>query len=413
MKDIRPEVLASPAYQDRCAILLDLFRASREAGRDPHKLLVLQSALGELLGNFQGMKSQFKRESNELGAAVAGCLVLTLKRIADSVVWRVLGYDRVVVQLLAEHAETGHLDDTVFNDLALAQKLVDEQDAIVLINDLTSILRHGDLTIITRDGIAVMETKHGKATRRNVRAIRQRRNLEGLVSFLNTGVRTSASRRDFIVKVDVPIHTYQQALAGALAQARQDGYHQLIVSDHLAIEALWMADESAEFPKLRPFDGEEHILRTNNLQLFHRPATRIAPYGIFQLDDETCFDLTTGNLLLETTLNFDSLQSLYRQRGMFLEIPEPSQEEIETYLSAPIAQRKKIDSSFRIVVSNGIESVVKTPDLFARIHFEFMHEDSFIEADRQLLDLLVNLPIPDNKTTRLYVGYKNEDGIWS
>ncbi len=399
--DLAVEVLASPAYRERCIALFDLFRFSREADRNPEKILALQAALIELLIHFQDKKSEFKKDSNEIGAAVTKRLILILKQIADSVVWRILGYDRVLVQLLAEHPATGHLDDTVFNDIAVAKKIIEQEGVIVLVNDLTTILRHGDLTIIGAGKYSVLETKYGKATKRNVRAIRQRKELDNLISFLNTGARINGDRRDFILRVDVPVQTYQPAVAEAITQARQNGYHRVDVSDCLAIEVLYLNNQSAAFPCERPFDAIEHIVRAHNLQVFDRPKTRIAPYGIFPLDDRSCFDLITGNILLETTLNFDSLRERYERLGLVLELPQPSQEEISAYLSAPIAERKKLMSLGKFKIRDGKNWITKTPDFFGRIGLEFMHEDSFVQADRQLMNLVVNLEIPDDKTTTL------------
>jgi len=338
---------------------------------------------------------------------------LTHSEIADSVVWRALGYDRVLVQLLAEHPATGHLYDTAVDDLEIAREIIEQEEAIVLVNDLTTILRYGDLTTVGKDGYTVVEIKRGKAARRKVHAIRQRRRLDYLVNFLNTGIRISEDRRDFILKADIPIQTYQSVVAEAITKARHDGYHQVVVSDCLAIEALHLENQNAAFPKERPFDNVEHIMRSHNLQAFDQPKTRIAPYGIFPLNDHSCFDLITGHILLETTLNFDVLKTRYEQLGLLLELPQPSQREIDTYLSAPIAERKKLMSSGKFTVRDGKHSMTKTPDFFERIGLEFMCEDSFIQTDRQLMNLVINMKVPDDKTTRFYVGYRDEHSIWS
>ena len=147
--------------------------------------------------------------------------------------------------------------------------------------------------------------------------------------------------------------------------------------------------------------------------MFDRPKTRIAPYGIFPLDDRSCFDLITGDILLETTLNFDNLKKRYERFGLLLEIPQPSKQEISTYLSAPIAERKKLMALGKFKIRDGKHWITKTPDLFGRISLEFMQEDTFVQADRQLMNLVMNLEIPNDKLTGFYIGYKDEHGIWS
>jgi hypothetical protein len=411
--DLSAEVLASPAYRERCAALFELFQFSREADRDPERILALQAGLIKLLTHFQDKNSEFKKDGNRIGMAVTRRLILILKQIADSVVWRALGYDRVLVQLLAEHPATGHVDITVVNDIATAQNIIEQEGAIVLVNDLTTILRHGDLTIIGKDSYSIVETKYGRATRDNRRAIRQRRKLNELVSFLNTGARITKDRRDFILHVDVPIRTYQPAVADAITQSRDKGYCRVDVSDCLAIEVIYLENQEGTFPRERPFDNVEHIVRSHNLQMFEQAKTRIAPYGIFPLDDRSCFDLISGSVLLETTVNFDGLAKRYERFGLALDIPEPTQQEISAYLSAPIAERKKLMSFGKFKVRDGGHWMTKTPDMFGRISFEFMNEDSFIQADRQLMNLVMDLEIPDDKATRFYLGYKDEHGIWS
>jgi hypothetical protein len=272
ISDFRAEALTSPAYQERCELLFELFCHSREAGQDPKALLAIQAGLAELLIDLQDKKTEFKQggEDNQIRRAVAKRLLLILRRIADSIAWRVLRFDRVLIQLLAEHPKTGHLDETVLGDLALAQQMVEQEGVVVLVNDLTTTLRHGDLTIIDRHGFSVVETKYGKASSRDRSAIRQRRRLSELKRFYNTGTRVQGDRRDYIFKADVSIKTYHSAVAEAIALARERGYHWVMASDCLAIEAYWMKDENAKLHKVHPFDGAEHTTRFHNGSLGFR-----------------------------------------------------------------------------------------------------------------------------------------------
>ncbi len=78
--DLTAEVLASPAYRERCVALFDLFRFSREADRNPEKTLALQAGLIELLTHFQDKKSEFKKDDDEIGVVVTKRLILILKQ---------------------------------------------------------------------------------------------------------------------------------------------------------------------------------------------------------------------------------------------------------------------------------------------------------------------------------------------
>ena len=301
----------------------------------------------------------------------------------------------------------------MFGDFAVAQEIAQQKGSIVLVNDLTSILRHGDLTIVAKDGISLMETKYGKASRRSRRAIRQRKRLDELLSFLNTGVRITTDRRDFILKADVPVKTHHSGLAKAVAQARSKGYHREDASDVVTIEALSTKNERGHFPEERPFDGVDHVGRFGSLDVFDKPATRIAPYGIFPLDHQSCWDLITGDMFVVASVNFDALQQLYARFGLELELPDPNQQEIAWYLSAPIAERMKQVHRFLFLIRDDDYHTSRTPDLFARIGLEFIHEETVVQADRQLMSLVKELDIADEKRTRFYMGYTNESGVWA
>ncbi len=407
------EVLASPAYEERCDLLFDLFCESRKMDKNPDSILALQVEAIELLNHFQGKRTEFKNEKNALGVSVVNQLILIVKRLIDSVVWRVFNFDRVLVQLFSEHSKTGHLDNTVFNDFAIAQQIVKQDGSIVIVNDLTTVLRYADLTIIRNDEISVLETKYGRASQKNRRANRQRKDLDKLINFHNTGFRDRGSEHDFIFKADIPIKTYHSSVDEALNQARNHSYYKAMVSDCVAIEAIDMRSKNVSLKNEHPFDDTQHIAKFHNLQLFESTASRIAPYGIFPLTDKNSFDLTTGYMCLITTINFDYLKEKYKSVGLTLDLPEPNEQEIKTYITSPIADRKQLMHKYKFIVSDRDYYNKLTPDLFGRIGLEFMHEDTFVQSNKQLIGFSRELNIPpDDKNTRIYVGYKNEENFW-
>ncbi len=407
------EILASPAYQERCDLLFELFKESRKLEKNPNSILIIQAGAIELLNHFQGKKVEFKNENNELGVAVVDKLILLVKRILDSVIWRLFHFDRVLFQLFSEHPKTGFIDETVFDDFAIAQNIVEKSDSIVFLNDLTTVLRHADLTIIGENGVSVQETKHGKASRKNRRATRQRKRLNNLISFLNTGYRERKDRRDFIFKADIPLKTYHSLVNDVLNQARSHGYWQAILSDSVALEAIYMKNTNVEFKRVQSFNGVRHVAKHHNFQIFNISPSRIAPYGIFPLDDRNCFDLMTGTMFLTCTINFESLQKNYKSVGLSLELPEPNRQEIETYITAHIANQKRLMHQYKFVIRDDGYFNTLTPDIFARIGLEFLHEDTFVQATRQFMNLAKDLGITsDDKRTRFYTGFIHEAEIW-
>lgn len=405
-------VLASPAYRERCDLVYELFQHTRQAETNPFAITEMQKALGTLILEFQTKKSEFKREKQPLGVAVTRQLILLLNQIADSMAWRALNYDRVLVQLLSEHQKTGHIDDTIHDDLRQAEKLVNDYGVIVLVNDLTTVLRHGDLTIITGSGFAIQETKHGKASAGNARAIRQKRTLDALRSFLTTGTRSVAGRRDYIFQANVPVQSYHEQVSQIINEAQRKGYYGKQLSNCVGVEALWMDDMQAQFPQIRPFAARSHAVTLHNLQVFDQPKTRCAPFGIFPFDDQTCFALMRGSLLLCVSLNFEALRGVYQRYGLDLVLPQPSDQEIIEYTTSPIEKRKKLMDRGRFTIRDGKRSFSITPDCYGRIWTDLINEETLVQADRQLANMVSELQIPNDKTTRFYVGYANERDLW-
>ncbi|MCA9918458.1 MAG: hypothetical protein KC445_10930 [Anaerolineales bacterium] len=415
--ELKAQVLTAPAYQERCQVLFELFKFSRQWDGNPQTLLALQAALGELHIDWQKKKKEFKKEQNEIGLVVVKRLILILRKIADALVWRALNYDRVAIQLLAEHQKTGHIDESVMIDFEIARQIIEDSGALVLVNDLTSTLLHGDLTIIEPNRkISIIENKSGKSSRRNSRAIRQKKQLNDLIDFLNTGFRTSKENtQDYILRAQVEIETHHVIILDVVEQAKRKGYQKKILSDCFAIEAIWMAHSNAHMPSVRPFADVDHTISQSNLVVFDETTRRIVPYSVFPFDDETCFALLTGELMLMATLNFDALKELYRKHGLTIELPNPTPEEIEAYLSASRGERMrsiKQDRSSWFVIRHRHDLMRVSPDYWGRILLEFIDENTVIQADLYSLQKIADWEIPDNQTTRMYYGYMDETKVW-
>jgi hypothetical protein len=191
--DLWFEVLNSPFYQAMSKRLFELFCVMRSAKDDPVMILDTQVTACAYLLSLQEARAEAKSANDQVGTAVANRLILIRKNMFDALAWRVLGYDRLMLQQMSEHSNTGYLDDTVREDLTWAKLISDREGAIVLVNDLTHILRHSDLLIIKSGKYSLVETKHGRATQRNQRAKRQQEKLGELKSFLKMGVRVLAT----------------------------------------------------------------------------------------------------------------------------------------------------------------------------------------------------------------------------
>lgn len=405
-------VLEAPVYQELSEALFEIFQLSRQTDRNPAQILDIQIGLSHYIRELEGKKSEFKRQGDHIRATIARRLALLAKQIADSIAWRLFEFDRTVVQRLSEHPQTGHLDQTVLADLDCARRIVENEDAIVLVNDLTTTLRYGDLTIFSGDQYSFKETKYGKASRRSKRSKRQRKQLAEIMSFLTTGIRFEGDSRTLIFNSNIQADTYHNKLDEIIRTAKNRGYAQDYLSECLAVQIIYTRHSGVAVPTWKPFSNTEFVWSISNLDNFTSPTPRVVPYANFPLSERDCFDLLIGNLIIIATLNFECLKGKYSEFGLNFNFPQPSDDELNAILTAPIATRKKLMAKHGFTVDDGKTLFTVLAEYFARITLEFLTENTLIEGDRELITLMgrENLQIPSR--TILYTGYKHEKEIW-
>jgi hypothetical protein len=407
------QVLMHPTYQKMCSDLFSIFSISRQPNHDPKSLLAIQAGLAEILLELQEKKREFYSYDQKDGCLAIKRLILIVKQIGDSIAWRSFGFNRTLIQLLSEHSATGYLDDTVHGDFAIADEIIKQSSNIVLINDITNVLRFGDLTIIDSQNFDIVETKHGKASSQNRRSRRQKKNLDQLRQFVNTSSRFREGRQEYIFPFDGSISTYHSILEEGIKCARNEGYCQTIINDCVAIDVIDINNKRGEqFSNKQPFEGYNHLGHLNSVQIFDKPATRIAPFGIFPLKDQDCFDLITGSIVFRTTINFDCLQQKYKEAGINLELPNPRPEEMERYIRSNPGERKKLFHLGAFKISEGELQMTKVVDTFGLIFLDLFQEHILIETDHRLINFVKGLKNPINRINRFYLSFQNENQIW-
>lgn len=162
-----------------------------------------------------------------------------------------------------------------------------------------------------------------------------------------------------------------------------------------------------------PFDDVQYAASFDNLGGFYLPYRRTAPYGIFSMSDENCFDLLTGHVRLITTINLEALCRLFRQYDLLLEIPGRNESVRERYLSSSIADRKKMLPSLHFQVTDIKSGVTLDPEIVGLLFIEFVHEQTVVRACRALVNLLGSLSLPKDKEYGLYIGYGDESNLWT
>jgi len=171
-----------------------------------------------------------------------------------------------------------------------------------------------------------------------------------------------------------------------------------------------MKSQNPHWPNEYPSGRGEPIIRMSNVHILDKPIIRSAPYGIFPLDDTTCFDLITGDVIVVATLNLSCLQDQYRRFGLALEFPSLNQDEIVAFSRASMAEIKKLLPDFDLIIRDGSYSLPISVAHLCPIFLEFLDEDIVIEADRHLMNFMKSTRVPD--ATGFYIGYGNEKRIW-
>lgn len=148
------------------------------------------------------------------------------------------------------------------------------------------------------------------------------------------------------------------------------------------------------------------------MHILDKPIPRAAPYGIFPFDEQTCFELITGDVQLFVSLDLDSLQRRYVQSGLTLEfLMAPTKEDVDAFMAASMGERKKLLDAYDIHITDGTYSVSSTLAHFCSLFIELLHEDTLIEADRQLITFLNSCHTNDT-LTGVYIGYGDESKLW-
>lgn len=228
------------------------------------------------------------------------------------------------------------------------------------------------------------------------------------------GVRLTKEGRDFLFKAQLTPKSHHPIVVELIDQVKRHphGYQQRVLSDCLALEVFWLGTQDTPSLWKPPFYNRNHVIRFSNVHILDKPILRAAPYGIFPFDEQTCFELMTGDVQIFASLDLDSLQGRYNRCGLTLEFPTQfTKEEVDVYTVASMGERKKLLARYDINIRDGDYVVSSSLAHFCPLFIELLQEDTVIEADRQLTNLLRSSHIKDT-ITGVYTGYGEESALW-
>ncbi len=311
------------------------------------------------------------------------------KDVMDGLVWRLAKYDRSLIYSFSEpDGGTGHLaleNPSFYKELESLLNSVRTKEGVPILNDLTHCLRFGDVTVFGKNGqFEIEEVKAGSPrSKARIRAEKQNERLQELITFTREGAIERSGETRIIELCDVPIQHYLPEVSGCLKELSASNPSVLKELDtHLYVhlfDPYHITEEAFEDFKKKneemqeKWKGEKYIRfdSLGRLGTFFRGA---APLSIFPFDEKTCAKLLTGQVYLETALNFTKLQKKFEAHGW--QILNNIFDDPEQFMSLPKEERKKIPI-FRIK-KDALTTTV--PSIFlTRIAYEFLNPATIIE----------------------------------
>jgi hypothetical protein len=433
--DMKLEIISSPEYLNECKKLEAVFVKSREIGIDPVGIFAVQEQLFHSLLQYQRQKKENKK--NEKVVYLYNTLIEVTKSIADSVAWRALNYNRFLAELFTYHPQTGALDpQSSLVELEKARQILEEEGAIVILNDLTNFLRQGDLSVISNGNLRLIEVKaieeEGKTKKaKSARIVDQRRELKKFNDFLSgeTEYINISNINHFVMpSLNKPPRTFHSYLEDAIQEAKSNGYSIRRPLRYLSIEILdydVINPDRSNDKLLLPHSDEYKIeLMYDNVMPVDdkRDMGSSAPFGIFPLSDEDCFKLINGRLRMKTTLYPEGLEQLFKNYGIDLKKSYQSESDKKVYIEElnnnPAGSKKRGELEKGgfwnyFLISRHYTSAVDM-GFWAKLLVDLINPRDIATVEKMKADKLRVLETQGQmnpKTTRVHIGY-DERSIW-
>lgn len=410
-----PKVASNDQYRAALPVMREFMTRSRQARNDPRSLLDLQRDMAVQMIGLQNNRRSIRDEGSGSGEAVESLicrkLIQILRTIGDGIAWRTLRYDRAVIYQLALKAQTGALDlRSTMDEFAVAHGGAYKDNNLTIVNGVTNALRYGDCTSIDRDGhVKIAEVKSGKGSKKSGKAKKQRRNLKRKTDFINTGFGVTQAGPSHIFVHQCELRSHLSGVRELIENARKGLAAHARLSNCLAVEVL--SREWQEEKKLivnNPFQHSNSAFTYSSLDYFFRYPRNVAPYSVFPFSADDCTDLMTGDLVLLSHFNHRNLVRSFRRRNLVVEVP--TNEQFESFMNLPPGERNLRQEEISMKVSRRSDLVELTVHqaLLARHLYEFLDEESFVDAAIEALDS------PDRATLgrALYPKYAEESLLW-
>lgn len=411
------EILLAPGFNEYTEALREFYKHARESNESSRRLFNSQLALAIAIQNWQEMKTEFKQEGNLKARSTIDALIWLAKRVQNVNVWRTLNFNRAMVSVLSQHNQTGHIDESITQDFAFAEMIMEESKFHPLINDLSTILRYGDVTVVDKvtGQIYIRENKGGRGSRKSSRSKKQKKNLTSVQDFLKTEKRRN-KKTAFLEKIrtnSTEFNTHHEKLRKAIKKSREKGIDEGYFDDCIQYRLLSfenMPEREAPHLKLpHQFHYPHH-----SEWYFGMVTPRLIPYGNFPLAPDDCFDLMARKILLQVNVDMLNFAKLLSEYEIELHIPDPDKG--NELLKLDLIQRRKAIShnpslNFVFALKRGKQIDKLSPALFSMMAHELISSKTVAKICHEIM--LDSANFGRDEIEQHYYRFESDSKVWS
>jgi hypothetical protein len=276
----------------------------------------------------------------EIERLVANRVLRQIRAVGDALAWRVYGYDRGAITVLASNQSPGRIVDKtgLHSELGVVLEAWQKRKCFALLHDLTSVLRIGDVTEFGLDGTRqILEVKSST----NAKTGRQRRRMQEAVDAINGRAplpKIEPTHPTFyLFRSSVPLRTNLPELrklmeradikgewTGRVGKGRVAGVINLIKTaddpDHELRFAEFQLHLARAMRRHMP-DSIQHLRVASPDHTARRADT--APFGIFPLPVATRAQLICDYVVFDARLAVEQLAVALERQGLQVEVPLP------------------------------------------------------------------------------------------
>ena len=343
-------------HSDYLLMLEDLLSMSiRRQGR-PLPMIKLQGEILTDLISTEGSVADYKKKILELESEKASeddlnyvkselykykRVKYALRDIGDGIAWRHLAFDRCVLSELGNYPRKQHInnDGGTTQELHELGEVINKNNEVAILNDITNILKKGDITAKLANGeFEFIEVKSSNA--KGSRMSRQKNALEETVMFLNEGEKEKDGKILKIKNLPLAPQSYMTTFERFLKRAEREcmvidkiGEHLLIhVVDYQA--ASEDVDAESFFTKYENtrrqwYEKGELFLEFSSVDRFSF-VKNFVPFSVFPIEHKFRVKLMSGATIVNSILNISAVIRYLNKRGWILvKSPADFQKEAE------------------------------------------------------------------------------------